>query len=125
MTAIVAPSSATVIAGTVGMVRGPEASDKSDLGVKLVLSSASRNNERFPNSLGGQIELVQSRMRGEAASSVLYLPVPVRDKLIAMRNVGPSNGRSQNGNGNGNGHGKESDNFVFIEAQSRAEIQAA
>lgn len=112
LTAAIAPGSGNVIAGTTGTVRTAEPGTASDAGMKFVLSAAARNNERYPNSLVGQIELIGERLRGTASHTDLYLPAALRTKLLTQREENLRDVRA----------GRAT---AYLEAQTRGEIRAA
>ncbi|WP_152051539.1 amidohydrolase family protein [Tautonia marina] len=89
-----APASANVIGGAVGAVRlgSDEPVVNPVIGMNLVLSSASRNLDRFPVSLPGQVSLIRQFLgeQGEADPDVrrsldYYLSGPAIDRLDAVR----------------------------------------
>ncbi len=71
-----APGSTRVLAGQMSEMRlGAENSVvQPELAELVVLSSASRNRERFPASLAGQIQMVSNTLSGTWDASPLYLP---------------------------------------------------
>ncbi len=81
----IAPGSSNVIAGTTAVVRVGGSPSLNDMGMKFVLTSAARSRERLPISLAGQVELIESRLRGDEISTNQYLPEAVRDALIEQR----------------------------------------
>jgi imidazolonepropionase-like amidohydrolase len=112
LTAAVAPGSANVIAGTTGTIRTAESGAATDAGMKFVLTSAARNNERYPNSLVGQIELIGERLRGGASHTDMYLPAALRTKLLTQREENLRDVRA----------GRAT---AYFEAQTRGEVRAA
>lgn len=106
-TAIVSPGSANVLAG-----RLSHFGTTFNSGFKFVVSSASRNNERYPSSLIGQVELIRARLQGTPSGTNLYLPFAIRNALLAERDKNLVAVRS----------GQEP---AYFESNTRAEIQAA
>lgn len=112
LTTVVSPASTNVITGLASAVRTGESGLMNDCGMKFVLTSSARNNDRYPASLVGQIELIGDRLRGAPSKTELYLPASIRKSLFALReqNLGDvRNGKAP----------------AIFEAQSRVEIQAA
>lgn len=85
LSAIVAPGSNNVIAGAPSVIATTDLLRASDAGMKFVLTAAARDRERYPMSLGGQIEFIDQRLRGDAGESLLYVPAAVRTALLAER----------------------------------------
>lgn len=109
LTAVVAPGSNNVIAGVAGIVRPDAAADS---GVKFVLTAAARTSERYPVSLGGQVELVHSRLFGAEATTNMHLPPAVAAALFAQRDQALQAVRDRR-------------LPAIFEAHTRAEIRAA
>jgi imidazolonepropionase-like amidohydrolase len=109
LTAIIAPGSENVLAGITSAVRAGEATD---VGLKFSLTSASRNRERYPVSLAGQLELISGRLRGDVVETNLHLPPAVRASLFAQRDQTLEAVRQQK-------------LAACFEAQTPAEIRAA
>jgi hypothetical protein len=112
LTAVVAPSSVNVLAGLAGSVHTAEPGDGAVAGLKLVLTDAARDRERYPSSLAGQIELVGQRLRGTPSRTDLYLPPAVKASLLAQRDEALEAVRYRRA-------------VAFVEAHTRAEIRAA
>jgi imidazolonepropionase-like amidohydrolase len=113
LTAVVAPGSANVLAGTAGAVRSADpTAPAEDCGFKIVLTGAARDNERYPASLAGQVEMVGDRLRGGVSKTDLYLPSFVRDTLLAQRENRLALVRDRR-------------LTAYVEANSRAEVRAA
>src|SRR5262249_10912319 len=111
LTAVAAPGSANVIGGTMEVVHFGDA-EFPDTGVKFVRPAAARNNERYPISLAGQVELIDARLRSEPTDTNLYLPPAVRASLLAQRDRVLEQVKTRK-------------LAACFEAQTRAEIQAA
>jgi hypothetical protein len=107
-TALFAPGSANVIAGTCSGVRlGAAEPLAGDAGVKFVLTSAARGEsrglaalpedlaiparrfvrgpDRYPGSLAGQVELVEQVLSGKGSGTELYVPSRVRQQIQSER----------------------------------------
>lgn len=89
-----APASANVIGGAVGAVRLGSDDPVVDpvIGMNLVLSAASRNPDRFPVSLPGQVSLIRQFLGEQGATDPdvrrsldYYLTTPAIDRLDAVR----------------------------------------
>ncbi len=111
-TALVVPGSANVIAGLASAVRTGEPGAAADAGLQFVLTADSRNTERYPASLVGQIEMIGDRLRGVPSKTQLYLPAAVSRALLAQRDQNLAAVRS--------GHA-----MAFFEAHTRTEVRAA
>jgi imidazolonepropionase-like amidohydrolase len=85
LTALIAPGSTNVVAGTAAVVPTFEPGRVTDIGVKFVLTPAARSRDRFPTSLAGQFEFIDQRLRGEPSETNLFLPTAVQNKLLAER----------------------------------------
>src|SRR5262249_39364225 len=83
--AVLAPGSNNVIAGVVASVPSYDLGPGTEAGMKFVLTPASRDAQRFPASLAGQFEFIDSRLRGEPIASNLYLPPSLQAGLLAER----------------------------------------
>jgi imidazolonepropionase-like amidohydrolase len=112
LTAIIAPSTANVVAGMAGTLRTAETETAMDSGMKFVLSASARNSERYPVSLVGQIELISARLRGSASHTELYIPSALQAKLVAQREENIRDVRSGSTN-------------AYFEAHTCAEVRAA
>src|SRR5262249_49991209 len=133
--ALFAPGSANVIAGTGSGVRlGAAEPLLVDMGVKFVLAASSRGASRsltgtlddpsiaafgmprgparYPGSLAGQVELIEQALSGKAPGSDLYVPASVRQQIQAerRRELIALLGRKR---------------VAFFEAHTRAEVDAA
>jgi imidazolonepropionase-like amidohydrolase len=85
LTTVVAPGSKNVMAGMACAVKSGEPSVAADAGLKFVLTAAARDNERYPASLVGQVEMIGDRLRGAPSHSSLYLPLAVQQALLEQR----------------------------------------
>jgi imidazolonepropionase-like amidohydrolase len=85
LTAVLAPASNNVIAGMACNAPSYELDRSADAGLKFVLTPAARDLQRFPASLAGQIEFIDSRLRGESMPSNVYLPPALQTGLLAER----------------------------------------
>jgi imidazolonepropionase-like amidohydrolase len=85
LSAVLAPSSTNEIAGIASLAPTYELQRATDAAMKFVLTPASRDVQRFPVSLAGQIEFIDSRLRGEPAETNLYLPPILKAGLLAER----------------------------------------
>lgn len=112
VTALVAPGSANVVGGVVSSVRGANVAEAAETGIKFVLTSAARDNDRYPVSLAGQIELIGERLRGTPSTTDVYLPASVREALLGMRERGLQSVRDRR-------------LTAMFEASTRAEVRAA
>jgi imidazolonepropionase-like amidohydrolase len=112
LTAVVAPGSNNVLAGTIAAIRASDETPAPDLGMKFVLTAAARSAERFPVSLAGQFELIDSRLRFAPSDTNMYLPPAVRSALLAQRDQSLQAVRDRR-------------LLACFEAQTRAEIRAA
>ncbi len=113
LTVGVAPGSSNVIAGMTGTLRSNDSkSVNDDVGVKFVLTSSARNNERYPASLIGQVELISKRLRGGASNTDMFLSYPLRNSLLTRREENLRDVRA----------GRAT---AYFEAHTRAEIRAA
>ena len=109
-----APGSVNVLSGQVGCVRlgSQQSVDRCDIAAKLVLASSARNNNRFPASLLGQLQLVRQFLDDESQQTRLYLPAAVkrfmeREQRLAVQSL------------------RERRRVVLIHAETDAEIRAA
>jgi len=86
--AVLAPDSGGVVAGQCGVVRIASqdplltgADQDGAAAMKLVLSGASRDSQRFPSSLPGQLQVLESYFEGRDTASSIYVPVVVRNLI--------------------------------------------
>ncbi len=112
--AVIAPDDRITLAGRMGTVRlAMEVSVvNSDVGDKVVLTSAARRSEQFPASLLGQIELTHAMFTGNTPASRMYLPEPVQAALMAVRQAETQNTLGQQ-------------RWVLFEVGTDAEMQVA
>ncbi|MCS6977762.1 MAG: amidohydrolase family protein [Gemmatales bacterium] len=122
--AVIAPGSANVLAGVVTLTptdgptsdagKTPAITERAprDIAFKGVLTASARNRDRYPASLAGQYGLLSDRIRGMNSETRLYLPDPIRQALLAERERRLDLVRSRAWP-------------MLIEAQTRAEIEAA
>jgi len=82
---VLAPGSQNVIAGVIASAPSYEIGPGSAAGMKFVLTPTARDAQRFPVSLAGQFEFIDSRLRGEAIGSNIYLPPSLQAGLLAER----------------------------------------
>jgi imidazolonepropionase-like amidohydrolase len=134
--AVLAPGSVNIIGGTCSGVRlGTAEPFPCSAGVKFVLTAGSRGTSRaspespdepaflsrrglrggptrYPGSLAGQVELIEQVLSGKAPGTDLYLPSRVRQQIQMerRRQITALLERKQ---------------VAFIEAQTRAEVDAA
>jgi imidazolonepropionase-like amidohydrolase len=112
LTVVAAPGSNNVIAGMVEAVRASEPIAAPEVGQKFVLTAGSRNSERFPVSLAGQIEFIDSRLNGTPFETNMFLPAAVRASILAQRDRALAAVR-------------ERKVVAYFEADTRTEIRAA
>jgi imidazolonepropionase-like amidohydrolase len=112
LTAVLGPGSANVIAGIASCAPSYEIGRSADAGMKFVLTPAARDLQRFPVSLAGQIEFIDSRLRGEPGTSNMYLPPALQASLLAERDRGMTAVR-------------ERKLAAWFEASNRAEVRSA
>ncbi len=114
VTAVVAiPGSQNVISGRPAVVRVAAAQPlrETDAAMHFTLTSGSRNPERFPSSLSGQVQCIQDALMGKACPTRFKLPGVAAETLARERQrqlKAVTEGRP-----------------VMIEATTRAEIGAA
>ena len=85
LTTVIAPGSRNVLAGVASAVRTAGPGKPEDAGLKFVMTSTARDNERYPASLIGQVELIGDRLRGAPSQTNLYLPPAVQQALLNQR----------------------------------------
>lgn len=112
LTVVAAPAANNVLAGVTSVIRANEAAAPVDVGLKFVLTGASRSRDRYPVSLAGQFELIDGRLRGAPGYTDLHLPPAVRQSLLAQRDATLQTVRDRQ-------------LTACFEAQTRAEIRAA
>lgn len=78
-----APLSTSTSSGVVGHVNltGPQFVKQDSLANKFVLSQAARNDQRFPTSLTGQMQLLEGLFAGQVQPTPLYISSTVRQSL--------------------------------------------
>ena len=78
-----APLSTSTSAGVVGHVRltGPQFVKQDALANKFVLGQTARNDQRFPTSLTGQMQLLEGLFAGQVQPTPLYISSTVRQSL--------------------------------------------
>jgi imidazolonepropionase-like amidohydrolase len=112
--ALLAPGSSNPISGSASLIRigAKESAPVRDAATKFVLSNSARNQNRFPSSLAGQIQIVSQSLKGVLLPSRVYLPVTVEQRIDDRRLLTLKEVAS----------GKR---VAIIEAQSDAEMRAA
>jgi imidazolonepropionase-like amidohydrolase len=85
LNAVLAPGSNNVIAGVIASVPSYDLGPGTEAGMKFVLTPSARDAQRFPASLAGQFEFIDSRLRGEPVASNIYLPPSLQAGLLAER----------------------------------------
>lgn len=114
--AAAAPGSSNVLAGIVALApTSPSAAAgtrERDVALKAVLTASARSRDRYPVSLSGQYALIADRLRGAPSDTVLYLPGPIRQFLLAQRERALEAVRSRSWP-------------LLLEAQTQAEVEAA
>lgn len=109
---VVSPGSRNVLAGTVSVKNTNGKESPTECGFKFVLTAAARNNDRYPDSLIGQVELIRARLSGGRSESNIYLPNSIRSALLSRRDEPIK-------------MVKERKLPAYFEANTRTEIQAA
>ncbi len=112
LTVFASPAANNVIAGAIDAVRASDSISAPDIGLKFVLTASARNNERYPVSLAGQIELIESRLRGEPSTTNLFLPPALQNSILAQRDRAMEAVRDRRLS-------------ACFEAQTRTEVRAA
>jgi imidazolonepropionase-like amidohydrolase len=112
--AVLTPPSANVVAGQlVGCeLQSTRAVPGKVLGYYFVLSAAARNRERYPNSLAGQVELIDAALSGKPLGTRLYLPEFMQERLVKARQTALRELIAQK-------------QVAYIEAETAPEIDAA
>ena len=82
-----APLSTSTSAGVVGHVNltGPQFVKKDAIGNKFVLSRTARNDQRYPTSLTGQMQLLEGLFAGQVQPTPLYISSSIRESLEAAK----------------------------------------
>lgn len=117
--AAIAPGNANPIAGSTSVIRLGLSSDSvsdfvahANSASKFVLAQAARNPNRFPSSLAGQLQMINSSLDGVVLTSRIYLPQPIAGRLQKAREDAMQ--RVATG-----------ESVAVFEAQTDAEISAA
>lgn len=112
LSTVLLPGSSNVIAGIATAAPSYDLGRPTDAGMKFVLTGAARDTQRYPASLAGEIQFIDSRLRGEKGESAYYLPPALQSSLLAERdrNLAALKDRKLT---------------AWFEGNSRAEIRAA
>lgn len=112
LTAILAPGSNNVVSGVPAVLTTHDGRSASDAGMKFSLIAAARDRERYPVSLGGQVEFIDERLRGESGESLLHMPPSLKAAILGERERTLRALREQK-------------SPAWFDAQDRTEIRAA
>ncbi|MFO0810796.1 MAG: amidohydrolase family protein [Gemmataceae bacterium] len=87
LTVIAAPAADNTIGGVIGVVKLGDGgmTVAADAGQKFTLTATARQVERYPATLGGQVEFIDARLKGLPAVTNMFLPEPVERMILAQR----------------------------------------